>query len=163
MHCIVKKTVEQIINSGNDYRIAVQANQPKLLEHLHQQFEQQVADSVDTKMEQTQNRQTQRTVSVLNPVDGIDPAWCRVNRTLLLRLSQPVQGIRPTFLSEETFHVLNRLRGFRHFIRYGYGTEIAISQLRINLELAIRVKALITQDLQLFLERLGSEEKRDRE
>lgn len=86
---------------------------------------------------------------------GAGSEW---HRTLLLRLSQPVQGVRPAFLSEETFDVLNRLRGFRHFVRHGYGAEIEINQLRTNFDLAVRLKALITQDLHLFLEQISSGE-----
>ena len=80
------------------------------------------------------------------------------HRALLLRLSQPVQGIRPAFLAEETFDVLNRLRGFRHFVRHGYGAEIEINQLRTNLDLVIRLKALITEDVHLFLEQISADE-----
>jgi uncharacterized protein YutE (UPF0331/DUF86 family) len=86
---------------------------------------------------------------------GAGSEW---HRTLLLRLSQPVQGIRPAFLADETFDVLNRLRGFRHFVRHGYGAEIEINQLQTNLELAIQLQGLITRDLQLFLEQLSSAE-----
>jgi hypothetical protein len=42
-----------------------------LFESLNQQFEQTIAQSVDTEFEQTRDRQTQRTVSVLDQVDGI--------------------------------------------------------------------------------------------
>jgi len=82
---------------------------------------------------------------------GAGSEW---HRTLLLRLSQPVQGVRPAFLSEDSFDVLNRLRGFRHFVRHGYGAEIEINQLRTNLELANRLQSLLTQDLQHFLEQI---------
>jgi uncharacterized protein YutE (UPF0331/DUF86 family) len=84
---------------------------------------------------------------------GAGSEW---HRTLLLRLSQPVQGIRPAFLSEETFDILNRLRGFRHFVRHGYGAEIEINQLRTNLDLAIQLKPLIIRNLHLFLEQISS-------
>jgi len=76
------------------------------------------------------------------------------HRTLLLRLSQPVQGIRPALLSESTFDVLNRLRGFRHFVRHGYGAEIEINQLRTNLELSNQLEVLLHQDLEHFLNQL---------
>ena len=60
--------------------IAVKANQPTLFEYLKQQFEQTMAQSVDTEFERTRDRQTQRTVSVLDTVDGIDPTWRGVQR-----------------------------------------------------------------------------------
>lgn len=86
---------------------------------------------------------------------GAGSEW---HRTLLLRLSQPVRDVRPAFLSEQTFDVLNRLRGFRHFFRHGYGVEIEFEQLRINFNLAIQLKALITEDLHLFLKKINPDE-----
>lgn len=77
------------------------------------------------------------------------------HRTLLLRLSEPVTEIRPAFLSEETFEVLNQLRGFRHFVRHGYGAEIEINQLKANLALVQRLQTLLPQDLHSFLMRLS--------
>lgn len=83
---------------------------------------------------------------------GAGSEW---HRTLLLRLSQPVPGIRPAFLSEQTFDGLNRLRGFRHFVRHGYRAEIEVNQLRTNFDLVIQLKALISQDLHLLLEQIS--------
>jgi hypothetical protein len=54
--------------------------------------------------------------------------------------------------------VLNRLRGFRHFVRHGYGAEIEINQLRTNLDLAIQLQTLINQDLNRFLEEISIDE-----
>ena len=51
-----------------------------MFEHLQQQFEQQVPQSVETEVEQTRDRHTQRIVSVLEPGDEIDPAWKGVQR-----------------------------------------------------------------------------------
>ncbi len=85
-----------------------------------------------------------------NSVTGAD--WHRV---LLLRLSQPVQGLRPALLSEATFDVMNRLRGFRHFVRHGYGAEIEVTQLNINLALAQQLQVLLPQDVESFLMNLA--------
>ena len=87
-----------------------------------------------------------------NSVTGVD--WHRV---LLLRLSQPVQGLRPALLSEATFDVMNRLRGFRHFVRHGYGAEIEITQLNTNLGLAQQLQVLLPQDVESFLMNLSQE------
>ena len=80
MPCTPKKTVEQIIRSGSDYLIAVKGNQPKLFEQLKTQFGQVSTHSVNTQTEQNRNRQTQRTVSVINTVPDIDPQWVGVKR-----------------------------------------------------------------------------------
>ncbi|HEY9753186.1 MAG TPA: hypothetical protein V6C46_09550 [Coleofasciculaceae cyanobacterium] len=82
-----KKTIEQIINSDNDYLISVKRNQPTLFEYLNQQFEQTSGQSVDIEFEKTRDRETQRTVSVLDRVDGIDPAWRGVQRMVRVERS----------------------------------------------------------------------------
>jgi hypothetical protein len=64
--------------------IPVKANQAKLLESLHQQFDQQVPQSVAVEVEQTRNRKTQRTVSGLEPDRSINPAWMGVQRMVRL-------------------------------------------------------------------------------
>ena len=82
MLCTPKKTVEQIIASGNDYLITVKGNQPKFFAQLQTQFEQASTQRVDRQVEQTRDRQTQRTVSVLVPVAGIDPLWVGLQRVI---------------------------------------------------------------------------------
>ena|GEM_PF-6936405 len=47
MPCTPKKTVSQMIHSGNDYLITVKGNQPKLFEQLQARFEQAPVHSVD--------------------------------------------------------------------------------------------------------------------
>ncbi|MEM1241414.1 MAG: hypothetical protein AAGI45_16370 [Cyanobacteria bacterium P01_H01_bin.26] len=82
---------------------------------------------------------------------GTGSEWHRV---LLLRLSQPVEGIRPAFLSEESFDLLNQLRSFRHMFRHAYGTDIKLRQLEPNMDVALEVLKLISEDIKQFLEHL---------
>ncbi|WP_031293922.1 hypothetical protein [Leptolyngbya sp. Heron Island J] len=82
---------------------------------------------------------------------GTSSEWHRV---LLLRLSQPVEGIRPAFLSEEAFDALNKLRSFRHMFRHAYGTEIELSQLQPNIDTALQASRSVKQDIGQFLEKL---------
>lgn len=77
------------------------------------------------------------------------------HRLLLLRLSQPVEGIRPAFLSEESFDLLNQLRSFRHMFRHAYGTDIQLRQLEPNVDIALQTSKLISQDISQFLEQLS--------
>ena len=72
------------------------------------------------------------------------------HRVLLLRLSQPVEGIRPAFLSDDSLEVMNKLRSFRHLIRHAYGTEIELTQLQANLSAAQQLYGLIRQDIDTF-------------
>ncbi|WP_052290110.1 hypothetical protein [Scytonema millei] len=90
-----KKTVGQIIASGNHYVIAVKANQPKLLAYLRTQFEQMPPLSVDIQTEQCRDRCTQRTVSILDTMAGIEPHWLGVQRMIRVeragtRANQPL-------------------------------------------------------------------------
>ena len=73
------------------------------------------------------------------------------HRIFLLRLSQPVEGIRPAFLSEESLDLLNPLRSFRHMVRHAYGTDIKLNQLEPNIEIALHITALISQDIDQFV------------
>jgi len=73
---------------------------------------------------------------------------------LLQRLTQDIPEIRPAFLSEETFLLLNSLRGFRHFFRHAYGANIEYDQLKINLDKATLVVVCLEQDYENFLKQL---------
>ncbi|MEM9538722.1 MAG: hypothetical protein AAGA60_04330 [Cyanobacteria bacterium P01_E01_bin.42] len=53
--------------------MAVKANQPKLFNSLNHQFQEHVPMSVNRQTEKTRDRYTQRTVSVLEATDDIDP------------------------------------------------------------------------------------------
>lgn len=83
---------------------------------------------------------------------GTTGEWHRI---LLLRLSQPVDGIRPAFLSEESFDLLNQLRSFRHMFRHAYGTEIELSQLQPNIDIALRAVNAISRDISSFLDQFN--------
>lgn len=105
MPCIPKKTVEQIIQSGNDYLIAVKGNQPTLYEHLHAQFESRTLDSVDDQTEQVRDRITQRTVSVLAVGTDLTPLWRGVQS--LIRVERTgVRGIEA--MHETMFYISSR-------------------------------------------------------
>ena len=73
---------------------------------------------------------------------------------LLQRMTQEVPGIRPALLSEESYIILNSLRGFRHFFRHAYGVPIDYPQLKINLDKARQLNSLLKKDLENFLNRI---------
>ncbi|NCJ05679.1 ISAs1 family transposase [Synechococcales cyanobacterium C] len=87
MRYILKKTLEQIISSGNNYLVAVKANQPKLFNEIARQFEQAPILSVQTETEKTRTRQTQRSVMIINTVEGIDSDWVGVERFIRVQRS----------------------------------------------------------------------------
>lgn len=76
------------------------------------------------------------------------------HRILLLRMNQPVKGIRPAFLSEASWEILDQLRGFRHVVRHAYGKEIEITQLRVNIGAAQKLYQSISKDVESFINEL---------
>jgi uncharacterized protein YutE (UPF0331/DUF86 family) len=82
---------------------------------------------------------------------GTSGEW---HRTLLLRMSEPVPGMRPALLTEELFNVMNRLRGFRHFVRHAYVTDIELTQLQANLKLAQQLARDLPEAVRAFIAQL---------
>lgn len=78
----------------------------------------------------------------------------RWHTALLQRMSQEIPGTRPALLSEESYILLNSLRGFRHFFRHAYGVPIDYSQLQINLDKARQLRTCLEQDIERFLNSL---------
>jgi predicted transposase YbfD/YdcC len=70
-----KKTCKLIVESGNDYVIAVKDNQPKLHNHIKRISELIKPTSRDIETETIRDRLTTRTVEVFHDLNGIDPEW----------------------------------------------------------------------------------------
>ncbi|MBC1237118.1 MULTISPECIES: ISAs1 family transposase [Nostoc] len=70
-----KKTCQIIIESGNDYVIAVKDNQPKLHSHIQRIAATRKPTSRVVETEKTRDRCTTRTVEVFHDINGIDPSW----------------------------------------------------------------------------------------
>ena len=77
------------------------------------------------------------------------------HRVLLLRMSQPIEGIRPAFLSADSWEMLDQLRGFRHVVRHAYGKDIELTQLQVNVVVAQKLYDLIAQDIDVFLSQIA--------
>ncbi|NES25847.1 MAG: ISAs1 family transposase [Symploca sp. SIO3E6] len=73
-----KKTCNLIIESGNDYVIAVKGNQPKLYHHIQNTAVNQKPISRHIETEKTRDRLTKRTVEVFDYLDGVDPQWTQI-------------------------------------------------------------------------------------
>jgi hypothetical protein len=78
----------------------------------------------------------------------------RWHSALLLRMTQPVSGVRPAPLTRETYLLLDALRGFRHFFRHAYFASVDPTLLQINLHKARQSHSLLHSDLSAFLEQL---------
>ena len=79
----------------------------------------------------------------------------RWHSILLQRMSQEIPGIRPVFLSQESYLLLNSLRGFRHFFRHAYGVPIDYEQLQINLNKSRQLYPCLERDLNQFFAALA--------
>jgi hypothetical protein len=78
----------------------------------------------------------------------------RWHTVLLQRMTQAIPGIRPVLLSQESYLLLNSLRGFRHFFRHAYGVPIDYEQLQINLNKARQLYPYLERDINQFFEAL---------
>lgn len=89
-----KKTIKQIIDSGNDYVIAVKGNQPNLYKQIQKNMKLSQPTSVDTSFEQTRYRLTQRRVSVFDNLDHISNDWVGLKRIVQVERLGTRAGIR---------------------------------------------------------------------
>jgi len=78
----------------------------------------------------------------------------RWHSALLLRMTQPVPGVRPAPLTKETFLLLDSLRGFRHSFRRGHAATVEPGQVKLNLGRARQAHDCLHRDLSAFLEQL---------
>ncbi|MDA8408572.1 MAG: hypothetical protein M0T73_17155 [Deltaproteobacteria bacterium] len=70
--------------------------------------------------------------------------------SLLKRMVLAIEGIRPALLSEESFRILDQLRGFRHVFRHAYSHGLDEERVMI---LCNRIKSsnpIIKKDLACF-------------
>ncbi|MEZ4265730.1 MAG: hypothetical protein R3F39_05075 [Myxococcota bacterium] len=96
---------------------------------------------------------------VLRTVDGSIPDGPEWPRELLLAAGLTIPDIRPPLLSPAVVTDLQRLLGFRHFFRHAYAVELDPTQLHATREVARRVAAPLSADLDgldAFLERLAA-------
>lgn len=101
----------------------MKGNQQTLFQQLKRQFEQQPPASVDCQSEQTRDRVTHRTVSVLDQMPELDPRWVGVQR--LIRVER--RGTRAGKPYEEMMFYISSLRldavGFAKQIRQHWHIE----------------------------------------
>lgn len=76
---------------------------------------------------------------------------------LLLRMTQPIPGLRPAPLTKETFALLDAFRGFHYFFRHAYATTIDPVLLESNLQLSRQAHGQIHRDILDFLDQLRPE------
>lgn len=118
-----KKTCRLILESGNDYVIAVKGNQPKLEQHIKKVATQYAPKTRYITREETRDRVTTRTVEVFHNLTGIHPQWKGIQS--LIRVDRI--GTRRKKPYHETVHYISNLRltaqDFSQGIRGHWGIE----------------------------------------
>lgn len=118
-----KKTAQLIIDSGNDYVIAVKGNQPNLYKQIQQNINLSRPTSVDTSFEQTRDRLTERRVSAFDNLDHISTDWVGLKRIVQVERL----GTHPGKPYEETVYYISSIAleasDFAQGIRGHWGVE----------------------------------------
>jgi predicted transposase YbfD/YdcC len=70
-----KKTVQLLVDKGNDYVVGVKANQPKLVAQFEAALADARADSISTSVDNTHGRQVERTVKIFAAPVKIAQLW----------------------------------------------------------------------------------------
>lgn len=101
-----KKTVKAIIDSGNDYLIAVKGNQPKLQAQVQANIESTPPISQFTEKQKSRGRIEQRYVALYDNIAQIDPQWMGVQRLVFVHR----KGYRPDKgpVDEKHYYILSR-------------------------------------------------------
>jgi hypothetical protein len=84
MHCTVKKTLNLIINSGNDYLVKVKGNQPNLQKSIKNIVETTKAISISTKEETSRGRKEKRETRVYSPTTEVPDDWPGLKRIIFV-------------------------------------------------------------------------------
>jgi predicted transposase YbfD/YdcC len=115
-----KKTLQLIVNSGNDYLVGIKANQPKLLNYAQTLAQQLLPDAIDIQIERTRGRIIQRSVKVYELMDGIDPSWEKAQSLIVVERHGSRDGQSFATLSyylsslkTSAFHFAHAIRGHR--------------------------------------------------
>ena len=75
-----KKTIDVIIDSGNDYCIQVKGNQPKLLKQIVANTTESEPIDKDLSTEKNRGRTENRLVEIFDDLSNIDPKWTNLQR-----------------------------------------------------------------------------------
>lgn len=78
----------------------------------------------------------------------------RCHADLLRRMRLTIEGIRPAWISEEAFPLLDELRRFRHFFRHAYVSELQFEKLAHLVELAGQLRDVFQRDREQFFAKL---------
>lgn len=80
--------------------------------------------------------------------------FSRYHTSLLKRMLIEIEGIRPNVLSEESFKILDELRGFRHVFRHAYSYGLDVERIIKLAEKSMRLKKTFSKDFEDFKNKL---------
>lgn len=92
MHCTPKKTVSEIVHSGNHYCIGLKGNQPKLLQQAQRCAHQQVPCSCYQEVDTSHGRVVQRRVQVFAAPPELAQTWSALAGFVWIERSGVRQG-----------------------------------------------------------------------
>ena len=84
-----------------------------------------------------------------NQIDG--PTY---HVDLLRRMKAEITGVRPSFLTEGVATTLNELRGFRHFFRHAYDSELHSERVTELAATALALRPELRDSMDRFIVRL---------
>lgn len=83
--------------------------------------------------------------------------FSRYHTSLLKRMLIEIEGIRPNVLSEESFKILDELRGFRHVFRHAYSYGLDAERIIKLAEKSVRLEETFSKDFEDFKNKLRAE------
>jgi predicted transposase YbfD/YdcC len=90
-----KKTTEIIIDSKNDYLIAVKKNQKKLYELLELKRETLLPADVDSEYDKTRDREVTRTVEVFDNISCLNQKYWKGLKSIICCTREGIRGSKP--------------------------------------------------------------------
>ena len=75
---------------------------------------------------------------------------------LLKRMILDIQDVRPPLLSEDSYRILNELRGFRHVFRHAYSYGLDGERVKFLLRKTLKNEKDILKDLKTFRSKVES-------
>ena len=103
MHC-QRKTVETIIDSENDYVIAVKKNQPELYRQIETTIDENDPIDSDYTLEKNRGRKEERAVFIYDDLQQIDPVWKGLKR--IIKVERKTQKLKTQAIHEETAYYI---------------------------------------------------------
>ncbi|HAP32173.1 MAG TPA: hypothetical protein DCQ14_03860 [Firmicutes bacterium] len=74
--------------------------------------------------------------------------------SLLKRMLLAIEGIRPAMLTEDTYRILDELRGFRHVFRHAYSYQLDAERIVRLADKSVRLKQIFSGDFEDFTGKL---------